>query len=100
MTSEKKKTIHPDVIKFNQHLTQQQRAANQSLCIWNGSDNDPCNNSIIKAHSIQRGKMEKYIAEKGMVYTLKMQLSNDNPFDLPHSSFIKEGIGKIGRAHV
>lgn len=95
MTSEKKKAPHPDVIKFNQHLTQQQRAANQSLCIWNGSDNDPCNNSIIKAHSIQRGKMETYIAEKGMVYTLKIQLSNDNPSDRPHSNFIKEGIGSF-----
>ncbi|OTG70483.1 hypothetical protein B9T23_16300 [Acinetobacter terrae] len=95
MTSEKKKAPHPDVIKFNQRLTQQQRAANQSLCIWNGSDNDLCNNSIIKAHSIQRSKMETYIAEKGMVYTLKMQLSNDNPSDRPHSSFIKEGIGSF-----
>lgn len=93
MTSEKK-APHPDVIKFNQLVTQQQRVANQKLCIWNESKDNICG-SIIKAHSIQRRKMEVHISESGMVYTLKMQLSNDNPSDLPHSSFIKEGIGSF-----
>lgn len=94
MNSEKKKAPHPDVIKFNELLTQRQRVANQSLCIWNESKDDPCN-SIIKAHSIQRSKMNMHIAENGMVYTLKMQLSNEDPSELPHSSFKKEGIGSF-----
>lgn len=94
MTLRKKKAPHPDIIAFNELLTKQQRIANQKLCIWNESKDDLCD-SIIKAHSIQRRKMEVYISESGMVYTLKMQLSNDNPSDLPHSSFIKEGIGSF-----
>lgn len=87
--------MNKDQIEFNKIMGQNQREAGIKGCLRGGDKEVECSGKIVRAHSIQRGKILASIAEgsEGMVYHLGLAPAEDMASMVPE--FKREGIKKF-----
>lgn len=85
--------MNKEQIQFNKTLSQRRKESIVKACIWGGDGKSGCSNTIISAHSIQRGKILVNISDLGKVYYLGLEPKEDMSGLTP--VFRPEGIKKF-----